>query len=96
MNDVSRRRFLHVSAGAAAAGAVLSIAGPRSVGGAAGQVADALDRSSSPASNGQPMVVHIRDARAGELSIMGEDSEVVVRDHALVRRIVSLAGDERV
>ena len=39
-----------------------------------------------------PLVVHVRDAAAGEVSVLSGESEVVIHDPAFVARIVAAAG----
>ncbi len=89
MSAVSRRRFLHVSAGAAAAGAALGVTGRAT---AATSAADALADFAPEHPGRGPVVVYLADARSSELSIMREGSEVVVRDRALARRLLAAAG----
>jgi hypothetical protein len=55
-----------------------------------GAAAAVTDDGSAAAVDG--VVIHVRDARRGEVSIMGADSEVVVRDRALVRAVAKAAS----
>jgi hypothetical protein len=51
---------------------------------------------SSAATVSEPLIVHIRDASSGEVSVLRGTSEVVYRDPELVRRVVRAAnGHER-
>jgi hypothetical protein len=83
--DSSRRSFLVLtSAGAAAAGAAVVLP--------AGS-ADAA-APTGPAHPG-PFVAHVRNTATGEIAVMVGDSEVVVHDKDLARRIASIAHSAR-
>jgi len=97
---VSRRSVLRTAAGASAAGLVAGVAlgalpaaaaarpvkparqdeHPAGSGGTAAETAD-------EASNG-PVVVHVRDARTGEMDIFAGTSQTRLRDPALAARLV--------
>jgi TAT (twin-arginine translocation) pathway signal sequence len=88
MNKVSRRSFLHVSAGAAtgaalAAAPAVSMLLPEDA--AAREVA-----ASGPAPN-DTVVAFVRSADRGEVTILSGTSEVTYRDHALVKRLLRAA-----
>ncbi len=93
MPELSRRGFLG-SAGMAAAGvALVAVPGVAAV---APEVAGVFDDATAPAaadlSAVGPLVVHVRDAAAGEISVLSGESEVVIHDPGFVARIVSAAG----
>ena len=88
MAEVSRRAFLHQGAGAAAAGAVIASTG---LGGAAAAI-HASDESpeqlaADAASLDGAVVVHIKDATSGEVSIFSGEDEIACRDPKLVARV---------
>jgi nitrous oxide reductase len=86
MASLTRRQLLGKSLGAATAGAAL-------VGGAAvlpkllATTAEAQMEPSSAASRRADLVVHVRPGSSGELRLMGDNHEVVVKDAALVSRL---------
>jgi hypothetical protein len=43
-------------------------------------------------SNGDPVVVHVRDAKTGQIDMFIGQSHVTVNDRALANRIISAAG----
>jgi hypothetical protein len=96
MSGLSRRTFLHASAAAAAAAAVLATPGAAGAAdsaeasGSAGPAGSLLG-SSSAAAPSEPLIVHIRDASTGEVSVLHGTSEVVYHDPELVRRVVRAA-----
>jgi hypothetical protein len=96
MSGMSRRELLRASAGAAAVAVPMSVL--------AGHVADAgtVESTAEPsldatemASSG-PVMFHVLDAAAGEVSILHGESEVVVHDRALVARILRAASRAKV
>lgn len=84
MPDPNRRRVLAL-AGAGAAAGVAAIAG-----GAAPAQAATMQLSTTAAS--EPVVAFIRDHRSHEVSLMVGETEVVVHDADLARRILNAAG----
>ena len=87
MAELTRRRFLVQSwigvAGAAAAGA-------------GGVVLHELTAGRSPSAvlvtrTSDPLVLHVRDARKGEVALLVGTSEVVYKEPELVQRILSTA-----
>jgi len=94
MSGLSRRSFLHASAAAAAGAAVL--ASPLS--GTAAAQAEGSDSNAAATdealASSEPMIVHVRDARTGEIAVLHGTSEVVYRDPELVRRVVRAARRE--
>jgi hypothetical protein len=94
MPELSRRGFLSSSAGMTIAGVAL-VAGP----GLAAVVPEITSEAGSDAAptieelnSVGPLVVHVRDAAAGELSVLSGEAEVVIHDPGFVARIVSAAG----
>jgi hypothetical protein len=93
MPDLSRRGFLSGSAGAAVAGAAI-VATP-SIVTAAPAIANAVDDQPATAaeiSAAGPVVVHVRDAVAGEVSVLSGEQEVIFHDPRFVARVVAAAG----
>lgn len=98
MSDISRRVFLaRASAGVAAAGlmaVVPSLAGQagaseqRTKRGAGAVSSPATSTSHEAAGADGPLVVHIPDARNGEIHFMYGTREVVHTDRALVARLL--------
>ena len=99
MSGMTRRDLLRASAGAAAVAVPMSALGS--------QVADAAAAAergpaTTDAAHGigavvgadlvGPVMFSVLDARRGEVSILHGTSEVIVRDHQLVERIVLAAG----
>jgi hypothetical protein len=88
MSEHSRRNFLR-GAGVAAAGvtaaAVLPAGAALASGGTSAEDAPAADAST------QALVVHVKDAKAGQLSVLSGDREVVVTDRKLAQKLARLA-----
>jgi hypothetical protein len=101
MSGMSRRDLLRASAGAAAVAVPMSVLSSQRAG--ASQVlqgsqdavaaATATGESASTADHelDGPVMFCVRDARAGEVSILHGDAEVIVRDRQLVDRILRAA-----
>lgn len=92
MGSVSRRSFLRQgsvgAAGVAAAGGLgLSVVGVNAV-----ADADSGPRPEEISALQQPMVLHIRNAEAGEVGILVGDREIVINDRALVAKIARAIG----
>jgi hypothetical protein len=81
MNDTSRRKFLAVAGAGAAAGAA-GVAVP----------AAAAAATRRPNAADQPVVAFVENPRAGVVTLMFGDREVVVEDRDLVVRILNAAG----
>jgi hypothetical protein len=105
MGELSRRAFLYTGAGAAAAGAVIATTGGGVSGGgvsagsaAAGSLSDSpAEAAEVAASVDGPIVVHIKDAKTGEVAIFSGDNEVIYRDPQLVARVARAThGSQRV
>jgi hypothetical protein len=100
MSGMSRRDLLRASAGAAAVAVPMSVLSSQRAGasqvlqGSQGAVAAATSGSTSTVDHqlDGPVMFCVRDARAGEVSILHGDAEVIVRDRQLVDRILRAAG----
>ncbi len=94
MPELSRRGFLSSGAGLTVAGVAL-VAAPGLVA-VAPEVESVFDDGAAPTveqlESVGPLVVHVRDAVAGEVSVLSGESEVVIHDPAFVARIVAAAG----
>ncbi len=103
MSGMSRRDLLHASAGAAAIAVPMSVLSSRGAGAAsAAEPAAAAGAATATATSTEseaaaiddhvdvsgPVMFCIHDARAGEVSILHGDAEVIVRDRQLVDRIL--------
>lgn len=91
--EPSRRSVLHGAAGLAGAGlAATAIAGTFAVPAAA---ADARAHSGPAArvpSPDEPVIVHVRDLRSGEMDVFAGEAKTRLRDPALAARLVRPAG----
>jgi hypothetical protein len=93
---LSRRSFLRSGTIAAAAvgvvGSVPGLSGLLAGGAAAPAVESAATQSETDlGSLSQPLLAHVKDLDTGEISLFHGESEVVVRDPALARRLFSAA-----
>ena len=88
MADTSRRAFLRNAGITAAAAAAVTAAGPATGALAKGTDADGADLPDAATST---LVVHVRDSRRGELTVMAGEREVRVVDRALAQRLARLA-----
>ncbi len=96
MVDISRRRFLGTAAAGLAVGGA-AVAAPSMLGSRSSR--SAIGHSTvSPAGGvnfggtaGTPILAHVRDARTGEISVLSGTREVVIRDPAVVRTLLSAA-----
>ena len=89
MSEVSRRRFL-VGSGISALGVAGAAAAAGSLPGlasAASADAPARDEELEAAAK-SPMVLHVRNARKGEVGVLVGEREVVFRDRALVAKLL--------
>jgi hypothetical protein len=96
MTQHSRRTFL-ITTGVAAttAGAVASGALPAAAAAPAGRdhaPDHAPDHAGSGAADRRSVVAYVSDAASGQVTVMSGDREVVVTDHALVRRLTREVG----
>ncbi len=93
---LSRRSLLQGAATAGAAGLAVSVMG------AANPALAATNRSSAPERGGQapgtatpqagPIVVHVRDARSGDIEVFSGTSQTRLRDTDLAARIARAIG----
>jgi hypothetical protein len=98
--ELSRRSVLRGAAGAGAAGlaasAIVAAAGPALAGTArqaAGRPrADQGAAAASDAHAAQDLVVHLRDARTGEMDVFLGTSQTRLRDKDLAARLLRAAG----
>lgn len=91
MSDSTRRGFLKIAGAGAAVGAAVAAtavvrSGDPATTTAAGGTA-ALPRGASG-----PLVAYVRDVRAGEVSVLVGETEVVVQDKELVARLAAARG----
>ena len=91
MGSLSRRNFLQAG-GSAAAGAVVLHGGKADAASEApvDVVSAGVDHHTSTAHQptaAEPVVVYVRDARSGEIAVLVDGDEVVVRDKVLVARV---------
>ena len=86
MSEVTRRKFL-VGSGIGAAGVVAAGAagGLPGIAGAAAATATPEDLARAAS---RPMMLHVRDARRGEIGILVDEQEIVVNDRALVAKLL--------
>ncbi len=86
MSDATRRGFL-VFAGAGTAAAVgAAVAGPKLFGEGDANAA-AQDLESVDLATAESFVVHVKDVKAGQLSILVGEREVLVTDKELAARL---------
>ena len=82
MSETSRRKFLAVAGGGAAATTVVGLTGG---------TAEAVTSRGKTAAT-EPVVAYVQNPKAGVLHLMVGEREVVVEDHDLVARILNAAG----
>jgi hypothetical protein len=93
MPELSRRVFLSSGAGVAAAGVAIA-----AMPGLASATTITPDAAADPAvtieelNAAGPLVVHVRDAAAGVVSVMSGEHEVVFTDPKFIARIVAAAN----
>jgi hypothetical protein len=89
MTEHSRRSFIKLSGAAAAGAAAVAVvpmgAGDTSASGPGGSSGDVHIGDSGP------LLLHVSDAKSGEILIMNGENEVTYRDPELVARIVRAA-----
>ncbi len=92
MPELSRRGFLGTAGLTAAGVALVAVPGVAAV---VPEVSGVVDDVAAPATADLeavgPLVVHVRDAATGELSVLSGESEVVIHDPGFIARIVSAA-----
>ena len=90
--EPSRRSVLYGAAGLAGAGlAATAIAGTLAVPAAAAD-ARALTGPARVPSPEEPVIVHVRDLRSGEMDVFAGEAKTRLRDPALAARLVRSAG----
>jgi hypothetical protein len=94
MADVTRRAFLGTGSGAAVAGVAFSALPGLAAAAPASAAPSPRDRSPGPGDTpaAGSYVVHVRDARTGDLSVMTGETEVLLNDPALVARVVAASA----
>ncbi len=95
MGSLSRRNFIQAG-GAAAAGAVALRGGTAEA--AADVVSSSVDHHTTTAHQptaAEPVVVFVRDAAKGEVSVLVDGDEIVVRDKVLVSRVQKITRQGR-
>ena len=97
LSDLSRRTFLRRGTVAAAAVGVLGSV-PGLSGLLAGSASEAPTVESGPTQAegevgnlSEPLLAHVKDINTGEISLFHGETETVVRDPALARRLLSAA-----
>ncbi|MGZ4723344.1 MAG: twin-arginine translocation signal domain-containing protein [Ilumatobacteraceae bacterium] len=96
MGSLSRRNFIQAG-GAAAAGAVAIRSGTAEAA-AADVVSSGVDHHTTTAHQptaAEPVVVFVRDAAKGEVSVLVDGDEIVVRDKVLVSRVQKITRQGR-
>ena len=88
MQRVDRRRFL---ASAGATGGAIALMGAPALARAADEHQAEHVASPGPLAK-EPVVVYVRDARRGEVTVVHGTRETTYRDRALVRRLHKAAG----
>jgi hypothetical protein len=91
MAKLTRRTLIkQTSVGAIGVAAISALAAAPHLVGAA--PAEHVAAEQSTATHSGPMVVHVRDFSTGEIGVMYGEKEVVLRDPALVTRLLHAAG----
>jgi len=86
VSEVTRRKFL-IGSGIGAAG-VVAAGAAGGLPGIASAAADAPSHEELETAARRPMMLHVRDARRGEVGILVGEKEVVVKDKALVAKLL--------
>ena len=100
MPDISRRGFLSTAGMTTAGVAMVAVPGLAAVAPEISERAGQRRRSGLTESSSVtaelnsvgPLVVHVRDAAAGELSVLSGETEVMIHDPGFVAQIVTAAG----
>ena len=90
MGEVTRRAFLASGSAGAVAIAGVATGGLGTLGIAAASTEGELTAEELDAA-GAPMILHVRDAAAGEVQILVADQSIVVTDKALVAKVLRAA-----
>ena len=91
---MSRRSLLRGAATAGAAGLAVTAIGTAAspAFAAAGRLATAENRPDEAAAPGGPIVVHVRDARSGDIEVFSGPAQTRLRDQDLAARIARTIG----
>ena len=97
MAEVTRRVFLGTGAGAAAAGVAFAAVPGLATAAGAETIAAGRGPTAAPAATPTDVgdgeyVVHVRNARTGEVSVLNGENEVVFTDPQLVARVVAASA----
>jgi hypothetical protein len=85
---LSRRSMLRGAAGAGAAGlAMTALASPALAASQHGHAATESEHVPDHVADGEPVVVHVRDIRSGEMDVYHGTSHVRLQDRALAARL---------
>lgn len=85
---LSRRSMLRGAAGAGAAGlAMTALASPALAAGQHGHAAPESEHVPDHVADGEPVVVHVRDVRSGEMDVYHGTNHVRLQDRALAARL---------
>jgi hypothetical protein len=87
MSDATRRGFL-VFAGAGTAAAVGAVAAPKIFGDQPAEAATQLE--AADLANAESFVVHVKDVKKGELTILVGEREVSIIDRELATRLAGV------
>ncbi len=96
----SRRSVLHGAAGLAGAGLAATVmagtlAAPASAGGASrthpGRAARVSSSAATVSGSDEPVIVHVRDVRSGEMDVFAGTSQVRLHDPGLAARLAQAA-----
>ena len=85
MSETSRRKFLAVAGGGAAATTMVGLTG--------GTAEAATSRGRTAAT--EPVVAYVQNPKAGVLHLMVGEREVIVEDHDLVTRLLNAAAGRK-
>jgi hypothetical protein len=89
MSKVTRRSFLHTSAGVA--GGAVIVGAPAAIASTGRPVSEAMATEPSGPLPSEPVMAFVRDAARGEVTLVAGTTEATYRDHELVRRILAAA-----
>lgn len=95
MSKVTRRSFLQASAGMA--GGAMAVGAPAALAGDAGAAEAACATVVAPSTGvpREPVMAYVRDAVAGEVTLVAGTRETTYRDPALVKRLLDAAPATR-
>jgi nitrous oxide reductase len=84
---MSRRSLLQGAAGAGAAGLAVTAFGVAATPALAATTSKAADTPGSTPAHADPIVVHVRDARTGDIEVFSGTTQIRLRDRDLAARI---------